>query len=64
MAIPALLTEDEIKDIYEGHAGEVVAIYGWDRIVTTLVAYNVARKKLEALRDQAEKITSQNLQEH
>jgi hypothetical protein len=45
MTIPKLLTEDEIKSIYEGTHMEAVGVYGWDRIVTTLVAFNVLRKK-------------------
>ena len=65
MPTPAILTEEEIKDIYEGgHMMEAIAIYGWDRIVTTLVALNVARKTLDDLRQQVEKITGQNIQEH
>jgi hypothetical protein len=48
MPIPALLSDEEIRDIYEGgHAQEAIAIYGWDRIITTLVAYNVLRKRIQ-----------------
>jgi hypothetical protein len=51
MAIPELLTEAEIKDIYEdGNCQEALVVYGWGRIVTTLVAYNVLRKKIETLK--------------
>jgi len=46
MSIPTPLSEKEIKDIYEGgHMMEAITIYGWDRIVTTLVAYNVLKKR-------------------
>ena len=65
MPIPAILSEEEIKSIYEGgHMNEAIAIYGWDRIVTTLVALNVARKTLDDLREQVERITGTNITEH
>jgi hypothetical protein len=49
MSIPALLSEKEIKDIYEnpGPPMEALVVYGWARIVTTLVAYNVLRKRIQ-----------------
>lgn len=65
MSIPELLTEAEIRDIYEnGRPAEAIAIYGWDRIVTTLAGFNVLRKRLEELKAKTEQVTKTNLTEH
>ena len=45
--IPKPLTREEIISLNECKPNEAVAIYGWDRIVSTLVFCNVLRKRLE-----------------
>lgn len=52
MSIPEPLTEAEVRSLYEGGGPimETIVVFGWQRIVTTLVLANVLRQRL---RDEA-----------
>ena len=42
---PKPLSEEEIKQVYECSVSEACAVFGWDRILATLVLCNVLRKR-------------------
>lgn len=55
---PEPLTRAEIIEIYEsrGPVSESVAVYGWDRIVTTLVMCNVLRNKMAEMKVELDRL--------
>ncbi len=55
------LTEAEVRDLVEnrGPVMEGIVVYGWDRILTTLVLANVVRKRLLAQTEANATLTSQ-----